>query len=1062
MASSCDEEVPEEIAEVIETLPEELDYNLHVKPILSDKCFACHGPDKAKQKAGLQLNISEAAFAELPESPGKVAIDPGSLKGSEIYHRIMSTDPDKIMPTPESHLTLTNYEKAVLVRWIKEGAEYKPHWALEKIKKPQIPSVQNEDWPYNPIDKFILKNLEQKKLQPSELASKELLLRRVTFDLTGLPPSLEEIENFKNDQSEKAYEKVVDRLLASPHYGERMAAEWLDVARFADTHGYTVDRERDMSPYRDFVINAFNRNQSYDEFLHWQLAGDLMPNPTKEMLIATAFNRNHQQNMEGGIIEKEFQTEYVLDRTDTFGSAFLGISVGCARCHDHKYDPFSQKNYYELYSFFNNVNEAGQISWDDAMPTPTLMLPTEEEEKLVSFIQNDLTSLEKKVVQVQKKGASDFDKWIQNRKYQNISSKTIPQEGLTAAYTFDKSNLTNELNSRQNGRMVIVSGPAEKPIFKNSPKGKSLLLNGDAWLDSGGAGVFAKSDPFSVSIEVNISNEIPEGVILHKGISERLYNYKGYNLYINSEGKLEANLVHTAPGNAIKKVSEDKILRDEWLTLTMTYDGSSKARGLKVYLNGDLLKMTIATDNLFKDILFDPKVFKEQPSLQVGAWERGFGLKNSQVDNIYVWNRTLTPYESKIVAGKATWKTLTSKSPSQLNEKEKEALQAYYFSTQHAPTLALLKQLQSKRKSLTESIEPIQELMVMKEMDEPKRSFLLERGNYDALGEEVFPNTAENILPIPETLPRNRYGLAQWLTLPEHPLTARVAVNRFWQNIFGTGLVKTAEDFGNQGELPSHPYLLDYLAASFMETGWDVKALLKEMVMSKTYQQSSQASKEQLASDPENRLLARGPALRLTAEMIRDNALAASGLLVKEIGGKSIKPYQPDGLWRINGAHYKQDTGQAVYRRSVYVFVKRSVPHPTLATFDGTSRSYCNMSRQKTNTPLQALVTLNDPTFIEACKVLGEQMLAFENVDSGIKSTYQKLTGKKPSPEELNLLKELHENEMKRFTTNPGKAKGWLDAGYYEIKHPKQSIEIASNAVVASVIMNSDATITKR
>ncbi|MFT5887168.1 MAG: hypothetical protein ACI9IP_003641, partial [Arcticibacterium sp.] len=369
---SCDADLSPDLKEAVAALPKDLDYNIHVKPILSDKCFACHGPDQAKQKAGLRLDLSETAYAELPETPGKVAIDPGSLNGSEVFHRITATDPDFVMPTPESHLSLSIYEKAVLIKWMKDGAEYKPHWAFVKPTMPKTPKVSDEEWPQNKIDNFILSKLDELKLKPSQKAKKETLLRRVTFDLTGLPPSPKEVNAFLADSDNSAFEKVVDRLMESPHYGERMTTDWLDLARFADTHGYTVDRIRDMSPYRDWVIKAFNENQPYDQFVHWQLAGDLMPEPSKEMIIATAFNRNHQQNMEGGIIEEEFQSEYVVDRTNTLGDAFLGLSVGCAKCHDHKYDPISQKNYYQLYSFFNNVKEAGQISWDDAMPTPTL------------------------------------------------------------------------------------------------------------------------------------------------------------------------------------------------------------------------------------------------------------------------------------------------------------------------------------------------------------------------------------------------------------------------------------------------------------------------------------------------------------------------------------------------------------------------------------------------------------------------------------------------------------------------------------------------------------------
>lgn len=441
--------LPPDVKEAYDALPKALDYNIDVKPILSDKCFACHGPDKAKQKAGLRLDIAKFAYADLPEDKGKVAIDPGNPEGSELFHRILSADPKYIMPSPESHHTLTATEKATLIKWIKDGAVYKPHWAFVKPVKPDVPDVDDKNSTINnPIDNFVLAKLQQKNLLPSKQAGKELLLRRVSLDLTGLPPTLKDIDDFLKDNSPNAYEKQVDRLLNSPHYGEKMAVDWLDVARYADSHGYTVDRLRDMSPYRDWVIKAFNSNFPYDKFIQWQLAGDLMPHPTRDMIIATAFNRNHQQNMEGGIVEEEFQTEYVIDRTNTFGTAMLGMSVGCAKCHDHKFDPISQKNYYQLFSFFNNVKEAGQISFDDALPTPTLLLPTKQKEEVLRFINANIKNEEQSIAQTKSKAATGFDKWINDEGYKKLSGDKVPGNGLQAYYTFDKGSLNNTVNPK--------------------------------------------------------------------------------------------------------------------------------------------------------------------------------------------------------------------------------------------------------------------------------------------------------------------------------------------------------------------------------------------------------------------------------------------------------------------------------------------------------------------------------------------------------------------------------------------------------------------------------------
>ncbi|GAB3507657.1 DUF1553 domain-containing protein [Emticicia fontis] len=1035
-----------------EELPDKLDYNLHVKPILSDKCFVCHGPDKAKQKAGLRLDFAEFAYANLSENPDKVAIDPGSLDNSEVFHRILSKDADYIMPTPDSHLKLNAKEKATLVKWIKDGAVYQKHWAFIKPEKTDLPEVKNKDWVKNPIDNFVLAKLEEENLQPSKEADKELLLRRVSLDLTGLPPTLQEIDAFLKDNSPNAYEKQVDRLLASQHYGEKMAVDWLDLARFADSHGYTVDRLRDMSPYRDWVINAFNKNMSYEQFIHQQLAGDLMPKPTRDMIIATAFNRNHQQNLEGGIIEEEFQTEYVVDRTNTFGDAFLGLSVGCAKCHDHKYDPISQKNYYELFSFFNNVKEAGQISWDGALPTPTLLLPTNEQEKVISFINNQIKQQEDMVEKARASSNNDFENWIKTGAYKKLSKEKIPQTGLLAEYSFDDGTLKNTLNRKQTGSMKRESGAeGDKPVFEKREKGKSMLMDGDNYLDLNGVGVFRKSEPFTVGLWVYIPKDLKEGVIIHKSQAERLYNFRGFHLYLKND-RFEINMAHTSPSNAITRVSKQPVLRENWVQLTMTYDGSSKANGFRLYENGRELLMETTMDQLTKDILLNSST---QPGLQIGAWWRGFGFKYGKVDEIVVYNRVLTSFELKLLANKAKWENVLVTT----NGKE---LREYYLSAIAPNVVKAQNDLKHTRTTLSDSMAKIKELMVMQEMPKRKKAYVLKRGNYDALGEEVFPNTPEFILKFPDNLPKNRYGLAQWLTHEDNPLTARVAVNRLWQNFFGVGFVKTTEDFGNQGEMPSHPQLLDWLAVNFRESGWDIKKLNKLIVMSATYRQDSKSTKEQKEKDPENRLLAHGPVFRMTAEMIRDNALVASGLINNKIGGPSIKPYQPEGLWQINSDNYVADSGETVYRRSLYIVAKRAVPNPTLATFDATSRSFCVVRRQKTNTPLQALVTLNDPTFTEAAKVIGEQMCKSKSKQEAITQAYRKLTGRKPSSKEINLLLQLQQTEQNKFRNSPNKSKGWLSAGQYPVSKDLDQSLVAANAVVASTILNSDATLTKR
>lgn len=1051
-------ELPQLVSIEYAELPKHVDFNIHVKPILSDKCYLCHGPDEAKIEGGLQLHTQELAFSELKESPGKFAIVPGNLKRSEMFHRIVSEDPNYVMPEPGSHLTLTDREKAILIKWIEQGAGYEDHWAFIKPKEYDIPKVKNKEVVVNPIDNFILSRLEQEDLSPAPLADREILLRRLYLDLTGLPPTLADIESFLADDAPDAYERQVDKLLATPQYGEQMALDWMDLSRFADTHGYSVDRYRDMSPWRDWVIGAFNKNMPYDQFVTWQLAGDLMENPSREMILATAFNRIHPQNMEGGIVNEEFLVEYAVDRASTVGQAFLGLTVACARCHDHKYDPISHKNFYQMTDFFNNVNESGQIAYNDAMPVPTLRLTTEEEDKVLAYMDNLIAGTEKEIELVERtEVASDFATWLSEGGHRAISSKE-PSRGLTAAFDLNDPSLKNALGNSGNGTMKREGREGQQVHLVEGKEGKGVLLDGDTWLDLRKAGVFGRNDAFSISLWANIPADIESGNIFHKGDGAILYNWRGYHLRI-VENRLELMLAHTAPNNAITEITKTGFPRDEWVHLTMTYDGSSKAEGLRIYVNGKEQETEVIIDNLYKDILFRNR---SEPGLQLGARYRGKGIKGAVVDQIKVFERDLSVLEILQLAKDDGLGIVFKKGVSELTSVEKSLLQEYYTKAVSLKTKEQLGKLAELRKDYVDSMEKVKEVMVMEETPVPVPSYILDRGVYDARGEEVFPNTPEAILPMPEDYPKNRLGFSKWLFHEDHPLTARVAVNRFWQHYFGFGLVKTSEDFGNQGEMPSHPRLLDWLSINFMESGWDVKALQKMIVMSHTYRQSSLVDGELSELDKDNRLLARGPSKRLTAEMLRDNALAGSGLLNKTIGGESVYPYQPEGLWRVNGATYHEDTGDKLYRRSMYTIWKRSVPHPTLATFDAPARDYCTTQRQETNTPLQALVLLNDPTYIEAARVLGKQMGEEGDLRSAISNVFKKLTGRSIMESELQLLVELREIEYKKFSANLDKAKGWLNTGEFKLEGPEDKAMVAANSVIANTIMNSDACVVKR
>lgn len=1038
----CRPDLPEPIAEAYATLPTEIDFNEHVRPILTDRCFACHGPDTTTQQAGLRLDGFDWATAALPEHPSLVAIAPGKPAQSELVNRILHTDPNVVMPPPESNLQLTSREVAILYKWIEQGAEYKKHWAFIP---PRAPATAATNAATASIDDFVAERLQEEGLEPAAEADKSMLLRRVTLDLTGLPPIPEELRNFLADDSPEAYERVVDRLLASPHYGEHLATDWMDVARYADTHGYTVDRFREMSPWRDWVIKAFNENMRYDSFVVWQLAGDLLPDPTPEQRLATGFNRLHQQNMEGGIVPEEFRVEYVADRVNTFSTAFLGLTTACARCHDHKYDPISQREYYQLFSFFNNVPEAGQISWDNATPVPSMLRLDAETRQAIKALEASVLSAE--VEAMDEHDMQAYEKWFAGLQRRPLEPEI---KDLIAEYRLE-GNLRNRRGGAD-GEMRRTASNDEKPTFTDD----GLLLDGDAWLHCVGTKSFGRADPFSVTIRVKLPAELEDGVVFHQGEGAAIYNFRGYHLALK-DNKLEVLMAHTTPYNAIEIVYDQPIPREEWVDLLLTYDGSAKAAGLTLYVNGVMRQGEVVIDNLYKDILFGRE---QEPPLQVGARWRGKGLQGAVAGAVSVYDRALTPLEAAHLAGDP--KLGTYLKGTVRNEHEGADLYRYYRGNHDQAHRQRLLALQRLRRQKTELVEPIPEIMVMAEMDKPRPTFILERGQYDAYGEAVTPGVIQALGELPEDMPRNRLGLAQWLLLPDNPLFARVAVNRYWQRYFGTGLVRTTEDFGSQGEAPSHPRLLDWLALKFRDSGYDVKALQKTIVLSTTYRQDSRMSPALRELDPGNRLLARGPSARLTAEMLRDNALAAADLLNRQIGGPSVKPYQPDGLWRVNGSSYTADTGEKVYRRGLYTFWKRTVPNPSQGTFDAPTRSECTVRRQKTSTPLQALVLLNDPTFTEAARRLGEQMSRTERPDLAISTAFTKVTGREPSVEELALLVEMQEATIVKFRDYPERMDGWLRVGTSPPDTQLDATLVAANSLVASTILNLDATVMKR
>lgn len=1036
IASSCMLQAVEE---------ERVSFNFDIRPIMSDTCFLCHGPDATNRESELRLDLREEAIADRDGSP---AIIPGNPDESLIIWMINAEDEEDIMPPPSHPRSLTAEEKELFRKWVEQGANYEQHWAFNP------PNVELEvDPATHPIDVFVSKRLAEEKLELAEEADKTTLIRRVTFDLTGLPPTLEEIDAFLADNCPDAYERLIDDLLSRVSYAERMTNEWMDVARFADSHGYSQDFVRDMSPYRDWVIEAFDQNMPFDKFVEWQLAGDLLPNATRTQKLATAFNRLHPQNMEGGIVSEEFRVEYVADRVQTLGAAFMGITMECSRCHDHKYDPISQENYYELFSFFNNIEDSGQISFEQTdMPVPTLLLPKPDEKqelaRLDELIDQQLIALER----LETSEEPTFETWLSSstKDSWDLSGEDALVAHMPLVPGDSKAAIANHVDPDATGRVLIgaalngTDGP--DLVHVTYEGGTAVEINGDDPLYFPSVNFFRRAKPFSVGIETRLPNDPEDGTLFHFNKAGILYNYKGFEVSL-LDGHWDVRMAHSFPYNSIQLISEESAILEEWQHVMLTYDGSSKASGLTLYVNGEPVAMRVERDRLYKNIFSNKESVQKEIALKVGARWRSKGLPGALVDNVRAFDRRMTPIEVAHLAGVETGKVDYEFFLNRYHEGYKSAL-------------ATLARLRLERNSLNEGI---QEIMVMDEMPIPRQAYILERGAYDSYGKPVVSDSPEAILPFDDNLPRNRLGLAKWLMDSKNPLTARVTVNRYWQIFFGHGIVGTPEDFGNQGHLPSHPELLDWLAKNFLESGWDVKGTMKLIATSKTYRQSSKGSPQLLEDDPDNRLLARGPSARLSAEMLRDNALAASGLLVRKVGGKSVYPYQPEGLWSMNKGTYNEGSGADLYRRSLYTIWKRTAPPPTMNNFDAPDRSYCVVKRQQTDTPLQALSLMNDPQFVEASRALAERVLKVSNdTREQLRLAYRLLTSRYPSESELALLTTLYDSLVGSFSKKPNNAEALLAVGQRPVSPGLPTDRLAALSSVSSLIMNHDAAVVKR
>ena len=1020
-----------------------VDFAREIQPILAQHCGACHGADEKTREASLRLDIRENATA-------KKAIVPKDLKASKLVARIDTNDPDLQMPPPESKKPLTGRQKQLLKAWIEQGAEYSKHWAFEAPRRSPVPV----NLARHPIDAFVLDRLAKEKLRPAAEADRPTLLRRVTLDLTGLPPTPGELAAFLADTSPNAYEKVVNRLLSSPRYAERQAMAWLDAARFADTNGFNNDEDRTQWPWRDWLIGAFARNLPYDRFLVEQLAGDLLPDAKLDQRVATAFLRNQVHNTEGGIIPEEYRVEYVADRVHTTATVFLGLSMQCARCHDHKYDPITQREYYQFFSFFQNIADKPASYSNFVGAEPYIRVPSSEQRLRVESLDARRVVLEKELKSRESAIEAAVAAWEK-------SLTPVARQKLAGAGSLLRVSL-----DEKDGANVATSEAAIRGTVRGKPKwgpgkiGGSLEFDGATFVEVANAPSFEGDSPFSIGIwAFPTANDL---LALASKMDDGA-GHRGWDMLLEN-GKISTHLVNHWPDNGLKIVARKPLSINAWHHVLITYDGSRKGAGVKIYVDGKLEPTDITNDTL-KDTL------RTEKPLHIGR--RGASLPfKGKLDDMQIFGLELSADNAAELAatkpvdlvGSLLAIPVEKRTPTQ-----QAAIRRFYLEkidTEFAKSKAELADVNRQRADIEKNFPA---LMVMDELPKPRDSFLLKRGQYDQRGEKVSSGVPA-IFPSLNAGDRsaNRLDLANWLVLPNHPLTARVAVNRWWEMYFGTGLVKTVEDFGLTGEFPSHPELLDWLATEFVQSGWDVKAFQRLIVTSATYRQSSHVSKEGREKDPENRLLARGPRYRLSAETIRDNALAISGLLAERMGGPSVKPYQPAGLWEDvtveRRGKYVAAKGEDLYRRGMYTFWKRTCPPPGLMTFDAPNREVCVARRAITNTPLQALVLLNDPTYLEAARKLAERMIEEGGPTPAgrVASAFQRAVCRLPTANEEGVLLRLQADALARFRADPTAAKMFLAVGDSPRVSKVDDAELAAWAVVASTILNLDETISKR
>ncbi len=1027
-----------------------VEYNRDIRPILTDTCFACHGPDSAARKADLRLDQREAAIKA-------GAFIPGQPEKSPLVERIHSTDKAEVMPPPKTNKVLTAKQKATLKQWIAEGAEYQPHWSFIAPVRPELPAVRNAGWVKNPIDRFVLAKLEAAGLTPAPEADRRAIARRLALDLTGLPPDPKEVDALVADTSANWYEKYVDTLMDRPTWGEHRGRYWLDAARYADTHGIHFDNFREVWAYREWVIKALNANMKFDQFTLEQLAGDLLPNATLDQQIASGFNRCNITSSEGGAIDEEYLVLYARDRTETVAQTWMALTAGCAVCHDHKFDPIKAKDFYAMSAFFNNTTQRAMDGNVQDTP-PIVLVPRQEDRARWELLTKELASAKAKAEARKTAARADFDKWLATVKVDDFVPK-IPTNGLTLHIPLSKGD-GRVLDFIANGKpksATLADGFAWEP---GNGVGKAFSIKPGATLEVPDAGDFDTKQSFSYGAWVKIPNAAQTGSIFSR--MDNAKAYRGWDLWYEN-GKIAAHLVDKWAGEALKIATKAALNPPAgWHHVFVTYDGSAKAAGLKIYIDGAVQP----TDTQYETLKPGSSLKTDVP-FKLGQRNASERMKELLIEDARVYDRRLDAPEVNGLAKGGRVGALLKKSDR--TPPEKDELFTWWLAT-----------LDAEHKKLTAQVATIQKeeatiktrgtiAHIMAEKKEPAMAHVLFRGEYDKRRDKVTPAVPEALPAFPSEFPKNRIGFAKWLLRPEHPLTSRVTVNRFWQELFGTALVRTAGDFGITGELPSHPELLDWLALEFRDGGWDIKKFFKLLVTSAAYRQSALATVEKVEKDPANRLISRGPRFRMDAEMVRDYALASSGLLVNKIGGPSVRPYQPEGVWEAvamigsNTRDYRKDSGENLYRRSMYTFWKRAAPPASMDIFNAPNRETCTVRRERTNTPLQALVTLNDPQFVEAARTLAERALKTGGDSSEAKLEFvaKHLLARPFTATELPVVKESLAELVAEYKSKPEEAKKLIAVGDSKAD-PKVAVDqLAAWTMLVNQLMNLDEVLNK-